>query len=131
MLIEPIYLAGGMHDNWRETVITAFPGLEFFDPCSHGLKDEKSYTAWDLAHIRKAETVFVYMDATNPSGFGLNLEAGYAKALGKRIIFVDETDEKRSRYFGMLRQIADEVYLSIQAALEEMSPIGTGGEGEK
>jgi nucleoside 2-deoxyribosyltransferase len=117
MLISPIYLAGGMRDNWRSLLTEAFPEHEFFDPSTHGLDDEKLYTAWDLAHIRKAETVFAYMSADNPSGFGLSMEIGYAHALGKRIIFVDAVGHPRKKYFGMVRAVADETYDCIGDAI--------------
>ena len=71
-----------------------------------------------MAHIRKAETLIGYMDADNPSGFGLCFEIGYAHSLGKHIIFIDETDEKRRRYFGMVRAVAHEVYKSIDDSLQ-------------
>lgn len=123
MLIGPVYLAGGMHTDWRSRVIAAFPDIIFFDPSSHGLTDEADYTTWDLAHVRYAETVFVYMDAANPSGYGLSLEAGYAFALNKRIIFVDESGT-HSRSFGMLRQIADVVYSSMDEAINSLGGVG-------
>jgi nucleoside 2-deoxyribosyltransferase len=124
-MLGPVYLAGGMHDNWRQRFVSAFSGVTFFDPTAHGLRDEAAYTAWDLEHIDLAATVIGYMDATNPSGYGLNLELGYAKAKGKRVIFIDETDATRTRYFGMARQIADVVFRSLDDAVATMSVKGT------
>lgn len=117
MLISPIYLAGGMRDGWRDLFFEAFPEHEFFDPSNHGLGGEKEYTAWDLAHIRKAQTVIAYMSADNPSGYGLCLEVGYAHALGKHIIFCGTAGAERNKYFGMVRAIAHENYDCIGDAI--------------
>jgi nucleoside 2-deoxyribosyltransferase len=103
-----IYLAGDMKSGWQDRFAAMLPArLELIDPRSHGLSDPAAYTAWDLEGVRRADTVVAYMGPHNPSGFGLSIEAGYAHALGKPIIFVDEmTVDWRGRYFDMLRQIA-------------------------
>jgi nucleoside 2-deoxyribosyltransferase len=118
MLISPIYLAGGMRGGWQRRLIEAFPAHEFFDPSTHGLENEKEYTAWDLAHIRKAQTVLAYMPDDNPSGYGLCTEVGYAHALGKHIIFVDACGAPRFRYFGMVRAMAHEIYGCLGDAID-------------
>lgn len=112
-----VYLAGGMKSRWQDDVIAEFPGVEFIDPRSHGLKDEREYTKWDLDGIRRSDVVFAYMDTDNPSGFGLSLEVGYAHGLGKPVIYVCEDTSERQKYFGMVRSVAFEVCTSIAQGL--------------
>jgi nucleoside 2-deoxyribosyltransferase len=89
-----IYLAGGMRSKWQDAVMDAIDidiaGARFYDPRTHGLKDEADYTVWDMAAIRRSDVVFAYLEADNPSGFGMSNEIAYAAALGKYVIFVDE-----------------------------------------
>lgn len=115
-----IYLAGGMKSQWQDRVIAALPYCKFIDPRTHGLADEKAYTEWDLCGIRSSTLVMAYMDSENPSGFGLSLEVGYAKAMQKKIVYVCEDTTPRQRYFGMVRACADEVYASLDAAIDAL-----------
>ncbi|KAB1065608.1 nucleoside 2-deoxyribosyltransferase domain-containing protein [Salibacter halophilus] len=119
---QTIYLAGGFRSNWQNQVIEKLgEKFVFYDPRKHGLADEVSYTVWDLHHIKHSSILLAYMEATNPSGYGLSLEVGYAKALFKTVILVDErsiTDKKFSRYFGMIRVTADITFNSLNEALE-------------
>jgi len=55
---------------------------------------------WDLLGIDSCHVVFAYMERMNPSGIGLALEIGYARATGKVIILVNERLDK---YFDMVR----------------------------
>lgn len=116
-----IYLAGGMKTGWQDKVIRRCTDLRFIDPRTHGLQQEAEYTAWDLAAIDRADMVFAYMDTSNPSGFGMSLEVGYAKARGKYIWYVCEDDSARQRYFGMVRSCADRLYSSLDKALDDMA----------
>jgi len=109
-----VYLAGGMHSNWRGVLTNKLEGKTFFnfiDPLSNNMRKPDQYTFWDLRSIEQCDILIGYMDKTNPSGFGLNLEIGYAKALGKTIVLVipeDFTrDDERSKYFDMARVCAD------------------------
>jgi len=117
-----VYLAGGMHSGWQDRVKTQGPSIvRYLDPCTHGLHQEREYTAWDLLALRSADVVFVYFEADNPSGYGLNLEAGFAHALGKTVVFVDEktaVDPIAGRRLGMLRSIADVVLDNLGDGIE-------------
>lgn len=115
-----IYLAGGMKSGWQDRLIRVHDDLRFIDPRNHGLRDEKAYTEWDLDGVRRADLVLAYMDASNPSGFGLCLEVGYAKALGKFIWYVCEDATDRQRYFGMVRACADRVFTSLDQVSETL-----------
>lgn len=106
-----VYLAGGMHGDWRDTYKKKTP-LKIFDPCEHGLKNTDQYTAWDLGAIDKSDAILAYMEADNPGGQGLMLEIGYAKALGKLIIMVLDEEfmmQSRYRYFMMGAQCANAI----------------------
>lgn len=118
-----VYLAGGMKDGWQERIVPFLDGHEILDPRSWGSPDPAVYTARDLEGIRKADCLLVHMSSSNPSGFGLSVELGYAYALGKRIIFCDEIEgDWRSGYFGMHRQMATVVCRDLEFAAKLVAP---------
>jgi nucleoside 2-deoxyribosyltransferase len=122
-----IYLAGGMKDGWQERAINLLAGQldghgldghEILDPRSWSDPSPAVYTERDLSAIRRADCLLVHMASTNPSGFGLSVELGYAYALGKKIVFCDEIQgDWRSPYFGMHREMATEVCHSLETAV--------------
>lgn len=115
-----VYLAGGFHSGWQDRVVDSMPSLKFFDPREHGLEAPSEYSLWDLEAIRQSDVVFAYLEATNPGGYALALEVGYARALGKHIVFVDEksaVEEKGGRYLAMVRTSADVVFHSFEEGL--------------
>lgn len=117
--VGPVYLAGGFRSGWQDTVMNRVRHLAFFDPRSHGLMDEGAYTAWDLQAIRQSDIVLAFAEASNPGLYALALEVGFAKALGKQIILVEQhPDEARSRYFGMLRACSDVRLASLEEAID-------------
>ena len=117
-----VYLAGGMNSNWQTKVIEHFGDqFIFYNPIDHNLSRSKEYTVWDLFYIRKADLVFAYMEQDNPSGYGLTLELGYAKALEKITILVDErskVDKSFAEKFKMVKDSSAAVYDSFQQGLE-------------
>lgn len=116
-----IYLAGGMKDGWQEKVSPLLIGHELLDPRSWSDPDPAVYTARDLEGIHRADCLLVHMSSSNPSGFGLSVELGYAYALKKPIIFVDEIrTDWRTGYFGMHRQMATRVFLSLEEAAAQV-----------
>lgn len=108
-----VYLAGGLSTNWREQVIKKTSGnFVFYNPKEHGLENlgAEFYGSWDLFHVQKCDILFGYMEETNPSGYGLSLEIGYAKALNKCIILVDErskSDDWFKSKFAIIRNTAN------------------------
>lgn len=96
-----------MRGEWRARVKAAVPSVEWLDPATHGLRDPKAYTAWDLQAVREADVIFAYLERSNPYGFNMAFEVGYAHALGKPIIFVDEKHGPNDRPCSMLRQLSD------------------------
>jgi nucleoside 2-deoxyribosyltransferase len=113
-----IYLAGGFHSGWQSGVIDQLPGYRFLDPSQHSILDSKAYTEWDLNAIRACDIVFGNMESTNPGGYSLALEVGFAIALGKRVVLVDQIEDANvSRYFEMVRQCSDHVFKSLDQAI--------------
>lgn len=120
-----VYLAGGMKSGWQDEVIHKVPDCIFLDPRSHGLIDENQYTRWDLEAIQASNLVFAYLEKTNPGGYALALELGYAKALGKPIILVDEKspvakNRDLRRQLGMLYAVSDYVTDSFTFGLNQL-----------
>lgn len=88
-----VYLAGGMNEsNWQKKVIETInsENFVFYNPREHSLTNSTEYTFWDLFYVKQSDILFAYMQSDNPSGIGLTLEVGYARALDKSIILVDE-----------------------------------------
>jgi nucleoside 2-deoxyribosyltransferase len=117
-----VYLSGGMWSGWQERVISELGTeyFEFYNPANHNLKEPIHYTYWDLFYAKKADIMFAYMEKDNPSGFGLALEIGYAKALGKLIILVDEksgTDEAFKNKFNIVRCSSNVVFNNLEDAI--------------
>jgi len=115
-----VYLAGGFRSSWQDTVIQEVNGLVFFDPRAHALSEKTEYTLWDLEAIRNCDILFGYFEADNPGGFALALEVGFAKALGKRIIFVDEksrSDDQMKHYLGMVHAVSDTVIDDLEQGI--------------
>jgi hypothetical protein len=118
--LPKVYLAGGFHSGWQDSVIAVVPSFAYFDPRFHELKDENQYVLWDLEAIRRSDWVFAYLEATNPAGYALALEIGFAKALGKPVVLVDEkssSDEQTKRYLAMVRASADVVFESLEEGI--------------
>lgn len=112
-----VYLAGGFRSGWQAKISTSAPSFLYKDPSKHGLTDPIRYTEWDLQAIRQSDLVFAYLEATNPAGYALALEVGYAKGLGKKVILVDEkssADEHAGQYLQMVRAAADATFNSFE-----------------
>ncbi len=101
-------------------VITALPGLRFLDPRVHNLAEPKDYTEWDLTAIENCDFVLGYMEQSNPGGYSLALEVGYAAALGKKVILVLEPSPEGGRdyYFEMVRQVSDQCFDTLTLGIE-------------
>lgn len=125
MIKNKVYLAGGMKGDWQSRVIEySKDEFEFFNPQDHKLKKPKEYTGWDLFYLDKSDICFAYLEKDNPSGIGLSLEIGYAKALGKMIILVDEKsglDYKEYNKFGIVRNSSTVVFDNLEEGLEYLN----------
>ncbi|BAS31184.1 hypothetical protein [Dehalococcoides mccartyi] len=111
-----VYLSGGMNSEWQEDVMKICPKHRYFNPKVSGHKLPSHYKVWDIFYVKESDIVFAYMEKTNPSGYGLACEIGYAKALGKTVVLVDEkqeSDAEFSRYFAIVRELADVVFENL------------------
>jgi nucleoside 2-deoxyribosyltransferase len=93
-----VYLAGGLNSNWQDAVIAACPGMEFENPRDNGTERLEEYGPLDFHRIKRSELVFAYLEADNPSGWGLATEVGYAYGLGKTVILVNEKADEAVRF---------------------------------
>lgn len=127
-----VYLAGGMNkSNWQGKVIKTVgkKGFLFYNPREHSLSDSKQYTFWDLFYVKQCDILFAYMQDTNPSGIGLTLEIGYAKALSKSIILVDEkskNDSTFARRFKIVQQSASIVFENLDEGVNFLKKLKNG-----
>jgi nucleoside 2-deoxyribosyltransferase len=116
-----VYLAGGFHSGWQREVIKTLPSYRFLDPSQHDLADPRAYVEWDLDAIARCDLVLANMEASNPGGYALALELGYAKALHKAIVLVDQlVNEPQRRYFEMVRHCADHVFDDLGQAIRHL-----------
>lgn len=120
-----IYLAGGMSSNWQQKIINKFQ-KEFiiYNPRDHELDNSLEYTEWDLFYVKNADILFAFMEKDNPSGFGLTLEVGYAKAMGKLIVLVDEkssVDKNFGEKFKIVRNSSSIVFENLDDGVKYLS----------
>jgi len=116
-----IYLSGGMKSQeWRQKIRTSIKNAIFFDPSSPGLEKPTEYTAWNLQMMRKADVVFCFLE-NEASGIGMALEAGFARALNKLVIFVNERAsdiEPSSQKFDTIVATADVSFSALEEGIE-------------
>ena len=128
--MNTVYLAGGQASGWQDRLIAELTNsFVFFNPHSHQLKKVNEYTAWDLHYVRQCDILFGYMEATNPSGYGLALEVGFAKALGKTIILVDERskqDDEFSKRYNFIHQCSDVTYDKLSDGITMLRSFNRG-----
>lgn len=88
------YLAGGLRSGWQDKWIAEHPGEHYFDPreLNDGSKSMRRIAQIEMRWLRECDEVYAYFERDNPSGIGLAFECGYARALGKPVTLVDETD---------------------------------------
>lgn len=122
-----VYLAGGFKSKWQDKVTTRHTVI---DPSK---KDESTMSMmeigdWDKTAIQDSDIVFAYMERTNPSGFGLSCEIGYAHALGKTSVLVlEKNHEKHSdKSLEFLTCFADYVFDNFQDGLNCLNELPQG-----
>ena len=114
-----IYLAGGFVTDWQQSVkdaLSLHEHVEFLDPRDEYVHDRRNYTPRNIEMIKECDMVFAYMEADNPGWANVAFQLGYAIALGKPCIFVNE---KRRKYAEMLHTLCDSP-ASFDAALAEL-----------
>jgi len=121
--LRKIYLAGGFRSNWQAEVAVRLAGsFELLDPSAHNIQDPAEYTRWDLEAIRQSDILLANMEPTNPGGYSLALEVGFAAALGKPIFLVDQVDDPSvKRYFEIVRECSERVFATLNEAIDHLS----------
>ncbi len=97
------YLAGGLKTDWQARVMSAVPQAEYLNPMDIQHLPLNEVVEQELGWLRECDMVFAYMEKDNPSGIGLAAEIGFATALGKLVIFVDEKNDSRTRWLALWR----------------------------
>ena len=90
-----VYLAGGFKSGWQKKVISHHA---LIDPCEIekvGVWTMDKICKRDRAAIEISDILFAYLEKDNPSGIGLSCEIGYACALKKTIILINEKEENK------------------------------------
>ena len=106
-----------MHGNWQDS-ISAIRGNIYLDPRKHGLTKVEDYVRRDLEMVAECDLVVAYLEASNPSGIGLSVELGYAKALGKEIFLCCEKFEPK---WDFIRALATEEYKEFHNLVDGVS----------
>ncbi len=116
-----IYLAGGFEGGWQDIVTNKLKDKAIlFNPQKHALAEKDKYTTWDLYHVNKCDILLGYMSSNNPSGYGLALEIGYARAKNKVVILVDErskVDLTFQRYFSICQESSNILFDTLEEAV--------------
>lgn len=114
---QKVYLAGGFNSDWRKRV-TELDNVEFYIPKSQPNKTWQEYFTWDIHYVKQCDIVFGYMEKTNPSGFGLSVELGYALGIGKTVILVLEEGHEKDKYLQFLKGTASVVFNDLLEGIE-------------
>ena len=113
-----------MNSGWQKKVKEKLDGngeIELIDPGEHHIESAVEYTEVDLLHVKSSNIVFAYMEISNPGGFAMAFELGFARALGKKVIFCEEpgfSNDQRTKYLELLRNAADRTCVSLESGIE-------------
>lgn len=114
-----IYLAGGFHSGWQKKAHEKLSDYKLLDPSLHKIENSVDYTKWDLSAIKCSDIILANMEDSNPGGYALALEIGYAKALDKVVILVENIkDPLTKKYFEMVRSSSDFIFENIEDAIK-------------
>ncbi len=115
-----VYLAGGFRSEWQLVLRKRLSSFRILDPSQRKhITDADAYTKWDLDAISQCDFLLAYLEASNPGGYALALEIGYAAALGKRILLVEHhPTPERHRYFEMVRTVANHRFDKLEQAVD-------------
>lgn len=112
-----VYLSGGFKSGWQEDVTAEIlrlrPDAEIADPREHRMHDPAHYSRWNMEQICDSDLVFAYLEHDNPGVANVAFEVGFAKALSKTIILINE---KGQRFAELMHQASD-VFGDVPSAL--------------
>lgn len=94
-----IYLAGGLKTNWQQPLIELLsPYFEIYNPMDlYGL-DIREVARTEKSWLEDSDFVLAYLEKTNPTGFGLAFELGFALARHTPSVFVNEWDSRTGEW---------------------------------
>lgn len=120
-----VYLAGGLQTNWQEKAARLLqhnnPGINVLDPKS--LKS-RNLPIEEIADIERdwivtSDIVLAFLEADNPLPMGLCAELGFAHALGKQTLLVDEYNNQKSRWLAQFTKC--QVYTNLEDAINSLA----------
>ena len=93
-------------------MLTLGHDLVFYDPRAHKLDAPEDYAKWDFGAVALCDAVFACMTLDNPSGYGMAAEIGFARGLGKRIVFVNylRAGDQRQKHMLLIEELCDSVH---------------------
>lgn len=124
-----VYLAGDIskEDRWRPQVCEALDGLNvsFLSPVDRidydriNIENRKNrvFDHCDYLKIDRADVVFAYTRPSDSLHSGTSAEIGYAKALGKLILLVNEFPKDKKFLYEFIRRSSDEVFDSLEEGI--------------
>jgi hypothetical protein len=116
-----VYLAGGLRTGWQDQIKLELRAYKCIDPRDCLSSDPAVYTDWDLEAISRCDVVLAYFESDNPTGYALALEVGYAKALNKKVVLVNERSgvmPEFARAIAMVRAAADVYFTTLRQGTE-------------
>ena len=74
-----VYLSGGMKTGWQDRV-PAIDGVRYFDPRTDRPQTETALevVSKDIHAVRDSDLIFLFMEDTNPTGYGAIWECAVA-----------------------------------------------------
>lgn len=126
-----IYLAGGMESTWRARAKRMLSLDQSIDPkrrdklCATPMS-APGYTQWDLFHIAHSDILLGYMEKDNPSGIGLALEIGYAKARGVLVVLVIDPEIADDPRYAIMLAAADISVPTLEMAADYINTFQLG-----
>lgn len=118
--VPTVYLSGEVSSGWQENVVNGAPGPVYLNPMAPRLTEPQAHMPWRLAAVRTSDWVFANPANTFADVCAVAFEVGYAQALGKQIIVVDngDTNSPIAPCLQLLRQSADVPVKTIEEGIQ-------------
>lgn len=115
-----VFLSGDTRTEWQSKIMERFPDHSFFDPRTVSEMSYEEMARIERKWIDECDILFAYLNETNPYGFGTCFEIGYAVAIKKLIIYVDEKQVSSSQW---IAQHPVHAYTSFEEGLTKLSEL--------
>ena len=119
-----IYLAGGLKNDWQEEATHLLrdkdPEIDVLNP---RVFQSRNLSIEEIADIERewilnADVVLAFLEKDNPLPMGLCAELGFANALGKKTLLVDEYKNHKSKWLAQFTE--SDVYSSLSEAINAL-----------